>query len=468
MRNTVRVVFCIGLLMIPFMVLAETYKWIDDKGGVHFTDDYSTIPEKYRQINEKATLQEDSSSKQPEGRINKIESKFEIKKLINRSTVLMDMGRVDEAIALLLRVIKSDPNNGAAYGNLGAAYYQKGQLDKATEALKKAVELDPKDKVARQNLGNAYTDAKKYDEAIAEHKKRIQLEPNNADAFVDLGVAYFEKGNYAGAMSSLKKAISINPNHPLARMNLGRNYRDSKKWPEAIDELLYARDLGMYPEVYEDVENNLRMTFKKCFSDLEKWARDEPNKPLSHYYFAYALMYNNKDWSKAMKEIDKAIELDKTSGRFRKAKAVLYLSQGKSKETIAACKDCIRVDPSNWGCYNLLCEEYMSTQNVKEALGVALKAVGMNPNALSTQFNLGSAYALNGENEKALEAFKKALSLSLLLHKEHRGIHFNLAATYFNLGNYEMAWQHVRIAQRMGEEANDLIQELKKVSKEPD
>jgi len=38
----------IGLLTIPFLAHAEFYKWIDDKGEVHFTDDYSKIPEKYR------------------------------------------------------------------------------------------------------------------------------------------------------------------------------------------------------------------------------------------------------------------------------------------------------------------------------------------------------------------------------------------------------------------------------------
>ena len=37
----------IGFLMIPFSIHAEVYKWIDDKGTVHFTDEYSTIPEKY-------------------------------------------------------------------------------------------------------------------------------------------------------------------------------------------------------------------------------------------------------------------------------------------------------------------------------------------------------------------------------------------------------------------------------------
>ncbi len=37
----------ISLLMIPFSIHAEVYKWIDDKGNSHFTDEYSNIPERY-------------------------------------------------------------------------------------------------------------------------------------------------------------------------------------------------------------------------------------------------------------------------------------------------------------------------------------------------------------------------------------------------------------------------------------
>jgi Na+(H+)/acetate symporter ActP len=50
----------IGLLMIPFLVYAEIYKWVDEKGTVHFTDDNSTIPEKYGQQVERRSLPEDS------------------------------------------------------------------------------------------------------------------------------------------------------------------------------------------------------------------------------------------------------------------------------------------------------------------------------------------------------------------------------------------------------------------------
>jgi hypothetical protein len=50
----------LALLMIPFSVRAEIYKWVDEKGGIHFTDDHSTIPEKYNEKMERRSLPEDS------------------------------------------------------------------------------------------------------------------------------------------------------------------------------------------------------------------------------------------------------------------------------------------------------------------------------------------------------------------------------------------------------------------------
>jgi hypothetical protein len=61
MQKTVLIpALAIGLLMIPFLVHAEVYKWVDEKGTVHFTDDNSRIPEKYGQQVERRYLPEDS------------------------------------------------------------------------------------------------------------------------------------------------------------------------------------------------------------------------------------------------------------------------------------------------------------------------------------------------------------------------------------------------------------------------
>jgi len=51
MKNRIFIVVfsaMLGLLMNPVLLYAEFYKWIDDQGNSHFTDQYSNIPDKYR------------------------------------------------------------------------------------------------------------------------------------------------------------------------------------------------------------------------------------------------------------------------------------------------------------------------------------------------------------------------------------------------------------------------------------
>jgi predicted nucleic acid-binding Zn-ribbon protein len=43
-----KILFFLFFLLIPGLSFGEVYKWVDDKGGIHFTDDLIQIPEKYR------------------------------------------------------------------------------------------------------------------------------------------------------------------------------------------------------------------------------------------------------------------------------------------------------------------------------------------------------------------------------------------------------------------------------------
>ena len=60
------ILLCIALLAILILPgYAEMYKWVDDKGTVHFTDDLSTIPEKYREDAETRKPSKEISTSQP-------------------------------------------------------------------------------------------------------------------------------------------------------------------------------------------------------------------------------------------------------------------------------------------------------------------------------------------------------------------------------------------------------------------
>jgi clan AA aspartic protease (TIGR02281 family) len=63
-------------LVVPLIILlavfvpssyGDMYKWVDDKGAVHFTDDLSNIPEKYREDAETRKSPKETSAPQPRG-----------------------------------------------------------------------------------------------------------------------------------------------------------------------------------------------------------------------------------------------------------------------------------------------------------------------------------------------------------------------------------------------------------------
>ena len=52
------------LIIFPFTGYGEMYKWVDEKGTIHFTDDFSNIPEKYRQDSETRKPPKETSAPQ--------------------------------------------------------------------------------------------------------------------------------------------------------------------------------------------------------------------------------------------------------------------------------------------------------------------------------------------------------------------------------------------------------------------
>jgi len=58
---SIAVLTLLGSLLIFHPALAEVFKWVDDKGTVHFTEEESAIPEKYREQAEKKSAPQDSS-----------------------------------------------------------------------------------------------------------------------------------------------------------------------------------------------------------------------------------------------------------------------------------------------------------------------------------------------------------------------------------------------------------------------
>ena len=88
-------------------------------------------------------------------------------------------------------------------------------------ALEREVENNPNNQAAWLELGNLYFDTGKFQDAIQAYSKYLRSNPNSANVWTDLGVMYRRNGNPAEAISSFEKAIELEPQHEQARFNKG-------------------------------------------------------------------------------------------------------------------------------------------------------------------------------------------------------------------------------------------------------
>jgi predicted nucleic acid-binding Zn-ribbon protein len=70
MRPTFVILSLCLTLLLGDLSFAQVYKWVDEKGVVHFTDDIIQIPEKYRPTVERIGVTEETADTKSEGELS--------------------------------------------------------------------------------------------------------------------------------------------------------------------------------------------------------------------------------------------------------------------------------------------------------------------------------------------------------------------------------------------------------------
>ncbi|HXC30990.1 MAG TPA: tetratricopeptide repeat protein, partial [Verrucomicrobiae bacterium] len=89
--------------------------------------------------------------------------------------ILADRGiRLDEAVDMLQRALKEEPNNPAYEDSLGWAYFKQNKLDDAEQWLRQAATRESHDPTILSHLGDVY--AKQGKDALAEAQWQKSLD----------------------------------------------------------------------------------------------------------------------------------------------------------------------------------------------------------------------------------------------------------------------------------------------------
>jgi Tfp pilus assembly protein PilF len=219
-------------------------------------------------------------------------------------------------------VLKQEPNNVGALGNLGVVYSRMGRASDSVTVYRRALKVAPNDPLLNLNLALAYLKQDDHRAARPLLQKVVDVQPNNTQARqllattqlftgeVDaampqleamrgdpgvlyfLAIGYLKQGNKQSAAQTMQEMFAkLQP--AQANFLAGRAYYESTLFEESAAALEKARDLDAeVPGVWRELGKtyiSLRQS-EKARTALAEAIRRAPNDPEANYFFGAFLV----------------------------------------------------------------------------------------------------------------------------------------------------------------------------------
>jgi tetratricopeptide (TPR) repeat protein len=160
--------------------------------------------------------------------------------LLRVGSAYVVIGRPDDALPMLRKVLEKRPTSAEAHHFVGRALMLKGRAEQidALRYLKRAVDLDPNRAEFHVYLAWAANDATPAQLELArdEIDKALALDKVNAEAYWQKGVLERMEGAIDDAIKDSNRALELRPSRYEARATLAQCYEDKNDVPSAMSE----------------------------------------------------------------------------------------------------------------------------------------------------------------------------------------------------------------------------------------
>ncbi|MCB1196111.1 tetratricopeptide repeat protein [bacterium] len=236
----------------------------------------------------------------------------EYKRIVGAIHVLL--GDIKEAEILFGGILEEDNDFSPAYVWLGKMRLMEQKFDEALFLLRKAIKINPDDYVAHVTLARITMELGQFTEAEKLAKETIELNKTYWEGHHALALIYLNMDRFSESIERFKEVIVLRPNEidPLA--DLANAYQIKGMYDEAIG--VYKSIIHLQPELFQAYSNIADLyaatgNFKLASENLEKALILNPDSALLHYNFG---MVSKKllDFEKAKLHLKRAVALDST------------------------------------------------------------------------------------------------------------------------------------------------------------
>ncbi len=243
-------------------------------------------------------------------------------------------------------------------------------------------------------------------EAITLYERYTSLEPHDPRGFSDLASAYKEVKDLAKAEAAYRKAIERDPRN----VHL---YLDLIQFLVVIDRIEETKSLLAEAEKHNDTGEDLLETvlfnlrLDEEAQNAEKFAAAEPAKMKTSHGANQALgqiLYDLGRYAEALRVLETAAQLDKTSANPHIVIAMVYRKQSRWAAAVKAAQQAVELNAEDTEAYYNLACALARLGRTKEALAALAKSVELNPDQAEYMVEEPDLKSLS-----SLRAFKKLI-----------------------------------------------------------
>jgi tetratricopeptide (TPR) repeat protein len=223
---------------------------------------------------------------------------------------LLEAGELVPAEQHLREAVRILPGYGSALVNLGNCLGQQDRLDEAIEMLKRAIKTRP-DPQSHYNLGYWLIRAGNKAEAEVQFREAVRLSPAYLNAWFNLGLVSLELHKTQQAEEAFRAAVNLQPGFAPAQLKLGAVLVERQKWDEALAHL--QAGLQVIPgdiQALKDLGVTLFSLGRvaEAVVPLERGLQAGPDAR-AHYYLGLAL-HSQGQFTEALAHYREAVRLE--------------------------------------------------------------------------------------------------------------------------------------------------------------
>jgi tetratricopeptide (TPR) repeat protein len=414
--------------------------------------------------------------------------------------LLMNTGKIDDALTLLKKAVKDNPDSAETQlllarvegakgdllgavasfrevdrlspGNLDAARgiaqvaMQRNDAGMLSEIADKTLKLHPDFTEAIIWRGTAEANSKEFDKAEADYQAALKTNPNAAVLYLELGQIRYAQNHIPEGNAMMEKTLELDPNSVRALGNLVAFDLQAKQPAKAIArvqaQIAKAPGNGEFYAQLSDLQLRTK-DFKGALESSQKAMQLSPTSADAIGVYTQAQV--------AAGNVDAAISTWQgwVNSRPNDAHAIQVLgsleeAKGDDVKAMDDYKKALQIDPNDGIAANNLAYLTVETEgNIDVALSLAQTARRIYPDTAETADTLAWVYYHKDEYEEARDLLESALRT----YPNDASIHLHLGLTYSKLNDKSNAELHLKKAAALAPNSKvgkDASAELAKLS----